>query len=690
MKNNKFINWIKNPSSDIWLFVILVVLINLVAARVICRLDITNQKAFSLSKASKEVVKTLEEPLSVKVFFSNKLRAPYSTVEQYLKDLLVEYKNASSSNFSYEYFNMDKPENEKLARDFNLNQVQIREFKNNEVGVKNVYMGLAITYADQVEVIDGITTSSNLEYKLTTAFGKIVSNANVLAGLSNKVKVTLYKTDELKKFKLANFDSIDSKVETAFNAANKKFQDKLTFEKYSPSSEEAVELSEKYGIQALNWKNSDGTVSAGALGLVLEYGDKFSLVPLQAQNMIFQYVILGLDELEENFTSAVEALVSKTSKVAYITGHGELDINDAQKGAANFSELCDDIYSFEEVNLAEKNIPFGVQSAIINGPKTAFTEAELYKLDQFLMKGGNLIFFVDSYNEIMPEQQSYYQQMPPRYEQIDNGLEKLFEKWGIVLEDGYVCDKDCYTQNHPQYGKLNFYFIPIVDKNCLNQKNPLTKNLGMLLMYQASSLDISQAKENKTFTTIPLVSSSKDSWLLQENINLSPLTIYPPAEKEQFGSKTLSVLLEGKFESAFDSNPSVTDADDADSLLTSKVHLAKSTQAGKVFVASSSGITGPQIIGGKENAGEPIAIFVRNVVDYMNGNKDFCTMRTKNLDLNVLDETSGPLVEIAKYFNEFGIAIIVAVIGLVVFLLRRKRREQIRLNYDPEDSRIEK
>ena len=119
-KQNKFLNWIKSSKSDFLLFALLLLLVNLGAARAFLRLDLTKQRSYSLSAASKEVVKTIEESLSVKVFFTKNLPAPYDSVEQYVKDILIEYKNAASKNFSYEIYNMDKKENQELAYDLGL------------------------------------------------------------------------------------------------------------------------------------------------------------------------------------------------------------------------------------------------------------------------------------------------------------------------------------------------------------------------------------------------------------------------------------------------------------------------------------------------------------------------------------------------------------------------------------------
>ena len=100
MKN--FLKYLKSPKSDILLFILLLIFANLVVSRSYFRIDLTSPKSYSLSKGSEQVVKTLEEPLSVKVFFSDNLNAPYSSVYQYIKDILVEYKSAANDNFSYD------------------------------------------------------------------------------------------------------------------------------------------------------------------------------------------------------------------------------------------------------------------------------------------------------------------------------------------------------------------------------------------------------------------------------------------------------------------------------------------------------------------------------------------------------------------------------------------------------------
>ena len=106
---------------------------------------------------------------------------------------------------------------------------------------------------------------------------------------------------------------------------------------------------------------------------------------------------------------------------------------------------------------------------------------------------------------------------------------------------------------------------------------------------------------------------------------------------------------------------------------------------GKLFVAGSSEVTTRQVI--DENGSSPVAMFLLNVVDYMNGNEDLCTMRTKSLSVNNLTIKSKAGANIWKLFNSFGIAIFVVIAGLIIWRLRSIRRHAINRKYNPDDTR---
>lgn len=677
----KILNWLKSPKSDFILFVMILVLANLASRKAFLRLDLTSQGSYSISQASKNTVKTLTEPLSVKVFFSDNLPAPYNSTAQYIKDILVEYKGAANRNFSYQIFNMNKAENQKIATSYGLRQVQIQQIKNSEVGVKQVWMGLAITYGDSIEIIDGITSESGFEYNLTTKIARMISQADTLAGLDadDKILVTLYSSESLNQFRIANFSELSNLARNAFDSVNKKNKNRLYFEVKNPQPEEAESIADKYGLTLLTWENKDKTEGKGLLGLVIEHNEAFRTVPLSVQGSFFGYGITGLDSMEENLNSALESLLSKSTEIGYIKGHEESELTDESGSDTNFKKLLSDSYSLKEINLSESEIPLNINTVIINGPRTKFAESELYKLDQFLMKGGNLMIFADPLDS---KQESPYQ--APTYAALDTGLNTIFEKYGIKLESNYVFDEGCYTYNQQGYGVIRMYWAPMLAKQQLLQKNAISKNLGYVILLQPGEITTEEAQKNKDLKVSVLAKSSPKSWTEAKNIQISP-NMQTPYDKSVYKQHNLAVLVEGKFKSAFEANPAENAEDSKNSALKSTMHLEKGTQTGRIFAVNTAYATSNQLI--NEAGNEPVAMFVRNAVDYMNGNNDLCTMRTKGLTLNTLQNTNSALAIIIKYFNQFGLAVLVAVAGFIMWRMRSARRRKIHDKYNPNDKR---
>ena len=703
----KFINYLKSPKSDFFLFILLLIFANLVVSRSYFRIDLTSPKSYSLSKGSEQVVKTLEEPLSVKVFFSDNLNAPYSSVYQYIKDILVEYKSAANDNFSYEFVDMKKPENERLASTYGLNQIQIQELKNNEVGMKRVWMGIVLLYADRIETLDALTSTDGLEYRITTTISNMVSTTSALSGLSGEVKLTLYASKKLADFKIIGFSQMEDEIRSALAEVNKKNKNRISFASIDPAPAEIPELVEKYGIQSLNWNDPNLGSGTGAVGLVLEYGEKATLFPVKMSRDFFgRNMITGLEDLNVQIEESLKSIVSKSQEIGYITGHGELELEGqsqyGQPTQSVFAKLLSDRYTLKEIKLSEEEIPQKYASVIINGPKSSFTDEELYKIDQYVLKGGNLLVFVDPFEE---KQSNPYSQ--PTYEPVNTGLEKNLEKFGVAVGKKYVYDLNCFSQTDRQYGKMNFYIAPMMQKNTLEQKNPITKNLGYVIFFQNAPLDISAAKENSNAKVTVLAKSSKESWTVDSNISPDPRFISVPSDKSTMASENLAVLVEGKFSSAFSGKPESkpaegenvekkAEADNAQSSISSNEHLSKSVQNSKIIVIGSSilgGATIPmfnnaQLLDAEGN--QPVSMFIRNAVDYLNGEEDLCTMRTKGLSLNTLTVKSVAASTVAKYFNEIGLVVIVALCGLIILLKIKAKKRAIRERYNPNDERVEK
>ena len=141
-------------------YLTIVVLINLVGLTLFFRLDLTANKVYSISAASRQVVATLSEPLTINVFFTKNLPAPHNNTERYLHDLLEEYSYHANQFFNYRFYDVNPDEgdvspetkrNQDLAKDYGIFPVQIQAIEKDEVKFMKAYMGLVLIHGDIIE-----------------------------------------------------------------------------------------------------------------------------------------------------------------------------------------------------------------------------------------------------------------------------------------------------------------------------------------------------------------------------------------------------------------------------------------------------------------------------------------------------------------------------------------------------------
>jgi gliding-associated putative ABC transporter substrate-binding component GldG len=153
----------------------ILVLINIISINIFFRIDLTGNKIYTLSSASKNLVKNLDDKFVVKAYFTDNLPSPYNNTRRYLKEMLNDYKNYSNGNFQYEIISPgDEEELEKDAQKFGIQPVQIQSFKNDRAEAMKAYMGLVFLYGGKQETLPFIGNTQNLEYDITGVIKRMV------------------------------------------------------------------------------------------------------------------------------------------------------------------------------------------------------------------------------------------------------------------------------------------------------------------------------------------------------------------------------------------------------------------------------------------------------------------------------------------------------------------------------------
>ncbi len=162
----------------------IIILLNILSVRYFARLDFTSDQRYTLSKATKDIVRKLENPVTVTAYFSEGLPANITQIRSEFKDLLTEYTNASKGQVVYEFINPNKDEeNEQKAMKAGISPVIINVREKDESVQKKAYLGAVIQYNGKSEVIPFIQPGSAMEYALSSSIKKVSIDNKPLIGV---------------------------------------------------------------------------------------------------------------------------------------------------------------------------------------------------------------------------------------------------------------------------------------------------------------------------------------------------------------------------------------------------------------------------------------------------------------------------------------------------------------------------
>jgi len=717
------------------IYLVVVILVNAAGVTLFFRLDLTENKIYSISDASKQVVSTISEPLTINVFFTRNLPAPYNTIERYLKDLLQEYSTHANQYFNYRFFDVspdegdtspNTKENQELARNYGIHPVQIQAFEQDEIKFQKAYMGLVLIHGDIIEKIPTISSTEGLEYRLTTAIMKLNNKVSALLSLPEKIKIRLFLSSSLEQVApfmgLKPLTEMPEKIERIVKKLNDKHYDKLQFEHLDPSKNQTlIEESQKYRMMNLTWPAlASGKIKAGngTIGLAVEYKDRVVSIPiLRVFNVPIigtQYELTDIHQLEEVINGSIESLIDINEKLGVIASHGTFDVagksppgptgQRVQDNVNVFRTLISNNYSIQDIDLKEGDIPAGIKCLVIPRPSETFSDTELFQIDQFLMQGKNLALFLDTFNEVMPPQQAGMQfggARQPSFVPLNTGLEKLLAHYGIRARKSFVMDENCFKQRIPQQfggGERNIYFAPLIKNRFINKNLKFMKHIKGLIALKISPLDVdAQVIKKNGIAAHKLFSSSEKSWEMSGRIDLNPIMIRPPVSDEQ-ESLPLAYVLEGEFASYFNGKPildkkSVKNEDkktdtentadqkpdiDLSKIKGEKAFLSKG-KPGKIFLMASADMLKDNIL--DTEGRDPNTLFILNIIDFLNGREDIAVLRSKEQHLNPLDDIGSGIKTIIKSFNIAGLPVLTILLGLAVWLRRHSRKKRIQMMF---------
>jgi ABC-type uncharacterized transport system involved in gliding motility auxiliary subunit len=361
-------------------------------------------------------------------------------------------------------------------------------------------------------------------------------------------------------------------------------------------------------------------------------------------------------------------------------------------GLAVFDQLVGSRYNIKQIPLKDETIPEGINCLIIAKPTQHFSDYELFQIDQALMKGANIAVFADAFEQ----QQGQGGMMGmPSFAPIDTGLEKLLAHYGVEIQKAYVLDKNAYKQQLPQSqggGEQTIYFAPVIKEDAINNDPVFMKNIKGLVAMQISPVKyVKGGQDESKVTAVPLLSSSDQAWLMEDNINLNPMFLSPPATDKDLASYDLAYLLEGQFTSYFKGKPvpgkeaGQTDTQDEETVegpqpqnlqgLKADNRVIETSAPAKIFVLGCAQMLHDNML--DEQGRTTNATFLLNAIDHLNGDDGTALLRSKQQTLNPISDTDPLTKSIIKGFNIIGLCVLVFLFGLAVWFFRSMKKKKI-------------
>lgn len=402
----------------------------------------------------------------------------------------------------------------------------------------------------------------------------------------------------------------------------------------------------------------------------------------------------SIQNLEFNLANAISKLsVLRKPKIGFVEGHGELSILETADIAYALSEY----YAVERVEIAgqlnsltERQNVDSTQTVIRNKfdaiiiakPDTAFDEKDKFIIDQFIMRGGKVMWLIDPVFASMDSIQSADATVGVINEL--NLTDQLFN-YGVRLNTNLVMDinalpiplKTGDMGGSPQIEFFPWYYFPVLNPL---QEHPIVKNLNAIKTEFVSSIDTLDKKgiENTILLTSSQYSRTVNTPVL---ISLDILQKEPDMRLYNKEHIPVAVLLEGTFTSLYWNRipPEIRDSKDIGFIASSepvKMIVVADGDMIKNQVRKNGEQLTPYPLGYDRYTGQTFGNkeFILNAMNYLIDENGLISIRSRELKLRMLDKTKINEHQLFwQLLNTIVPVIFIIILGIVLFYIRKKK-----------------
>ena len=416
---------------------------------------------------------------------------------------------------------------------------------------------------------------------------------------------------------------------------------------------------------------------------VVTYGNKSTKVPL-LKNMMgastAEKVVSSVQHLEYAFANGFNTIIkTKEKKIAIVKGNGELD----DRLVADFLKSVRENYYIGPFTLdsVAKSPQLSLDAlkkydlAVIAKPTETFSDEEKQVLDQFIINGGKTLWLVD---QVSMEMDSLMQTGENLAYPKDLNLNDMFFKYGIRIKPDLIKDLQAtpislatgQQGSASQYTKYPWLYSPAIYSN---SKHPIVSNLDALKFEFTNPIELLKNDIKKTV----LLSSSKYSKIIGTPVAINLNSVAEKPDMNEYKNTTeipVAVLLEGNFRSVYQNRV----------LPFKEKSFNPIGKNNKMIVISDGDVIKNQL----DKDFQPLELgydkwtnnlyankeFLMNCVNYLLDDNGLINIRSKEVDLPILDKEKVYEEYTFSQIITIGVPIIILLVFGLVFTFLRKRK----------------
>lgn len=306
--------------------------------------------------------------------------------------------------------------------------------------------------------------------------------------------------------------------------------------------EQVVEKKENKTSESLVWP-----------GAIVSYKGKETVWQIFSRQLGFtpqENLNHALNEIEYGICKTIHKLQrKKRPEISIVEGHKELDTLRLYDFIRSLSEE----YNVSRININHKLYALkNLDAIIIAKPDTTIDEKDKFIIDQFIMKGGKVLWLIDP---VKLNMDSF--RLKGFSVALDNpiNLDDMLFRYGVRLNTDLIQDLQCavipvnigFSKGQPNFKLFPWIFFPLIMPN---SQHPIVKNLDLIKTEFVSSIDtLSTSGIKKTI----LLTSSKNTRVTPVPFRVSLAITQFKLKEIAFnqGYKPIAVLLEGTFKSLY-------------------------------------------------------------------------------------------------------------------------------------------